>query len=321
MSLTLSPTDLNFRTHLLGVFCAFAGFSCFAIGDASYKWLMQSHTFFLILFLGSVAAIAMMSLYIPFGGGLKLLKTSVPKLQIARTLVISTQFLLSIYSIRYLPLPIFYTIAFTAPCLSAIMGRVILKESVSKGNWLAIIIGLVGVFIALKPWTSFYENGFSYEPIAVLGILAASVFLSGSQILARIIGQKSQDSGFTTAYYPIFFVLILSGYMYFSTPDMPALSSLRLSEYLLVIIAALGGVGGNVLLAIGFAKAPPALAAPFHYSQIIWAMIFGVFVFGDKLDPAMLIGVGLVITSGIYLVTHRFHSKRQIEDEPTITQL
>lgn len=321
MSEAKAPSTLQTHVQLLGMFCAFAGFSSFAIGDAAYKWLMQSHDFFLILFLGSVFAVTLMSLYIPFGGGLKLLKTSVPKLQLARTIVISAQFLLSIYSIRYLPLPIFYTLAFTAPCISAIMGRVILKEAVSRNNWIAILVGLAGVFIALKPWTSLSENGFAYAPLAVCAILLASVFLSSSQILARMIGQRSQDSGFTTAIYPISFVLVLSGIFYTFLPDMQPISSLKFNEFGLIFIAACGGVGGNILLAIGFAKAPPALAAPFHYSQIIWATIFSVLIFGDEIDPAMSIGVALVISSGIYLVTHKFHSDKQIEDEPSITQL
>lgn len=309
------------HTHLIGLLFAFIGFSSFAIGDAAYKWLMQDHAFFLILFSGSIIACTLMTLYIPFGGGLKLVKTSVPRLQIMRTLVISAQFILAIYSIRALPLPLFYTLAFMAPAMSAVLAMIFLKETVSIRNWIAIFVGLCGVCIALKPWTAFLGSDFSYDILAICGVLTSAAFLSGSQILARLIGQKGDDSGFTTAYYPITFMLCLSGAFYFLGEDIQPFRSLENFDLAIIALAALGGIGGNVFLALGFSKAPPALAAPFHYTQIVWAIAFGYLIFGDTVDVPMLIGAALVVASGVYLVTHKIHSNRQIDDEPSITQI
>jgi drug/metabolite transporter (DMT)-like permease len=314
------PTSQN-HTHLFGVFFAFLGFSSFAIGDTGYKWLMQGHPFFTILFVGSIIAVSSMLAYVPIGGGIKLLKTSVPKLQISRALVITAQFLLSIYSIRYLPLPLFYTLAFTAPFMSAVLGMIFLKERVSKNNWVAIIVGLCGVCVALKPWTSLMGHSFDYNIVAICGIICASVFLATSQILARLIGQKSNDSGFTTAFYPIFCVLIISGFLVISGGNIDTVFALNHTEYLIVGFAAFCGISGNVFLAIGFAKAPPALAAPFHYTQIIWAIIFGTLIFNDPIDAPMIMGAILVISSGVYLITHKIHSAKQVADEPAITQI
>ena len=321
MSHTSDQNLAHNKTQLLGLLYAFLGFSCFALGDTGYKWLMQDYSFFMMLFWASITAVTLMSLYIPFGGGVSILKTAVPKLQFARTLVISAQFLLSIYSIQYLPLPLFYTIAFMAPSISAILGLVFLKEPVSKANWIAIAVGLSGVCVALKPWSSFFGDGFDYNIWAIFGIMSSAAFLSVSQILARMIGKKSQDSGFTTAFYPIFLVMIISGVLHFTSADPVSIGVLKTHELILVCLIALGGIGGNVLLAIGFAKAPPALAAPFHYTQIIWAFSFGYFLFGDTIDKPMILGAFLVIGSGIYLVTHKVHAAKQVEDEPTITQI
>tara|TARA_R110002095_G_scaffold172771_3_gene150175 strand:+ start:5121 stop:6086 length:966 start_codon:yes stop_codon:yes gene_type:complete len=309
------------HTHLFGVFFAFLGFSSFAFGDTGYKWLMQSHPFFTILFIGSIIAVSSMLAYVPFGGGLSLLKTSVPKLQISRALVITIQFLLSIYSIRYLPLPLFYSLAFTAPFMSAVLSMVLLKEPVSKNNWIAIFVGLGGVCVALKPWTSLMGGAFDYNIIAICCIVSASLFLAISQILARLIGQRSNDSGFTTAFYPIFSVLIISTVTVFSGGNIDTAFALNHTEYLIVGFAAFCGISGNVFLALGFAKAPPALASPFHYSQIIWAILFGTLIFHDPVDTPMIIGALLVISSGVYLITHKIHSARQVEDAPAITQV
>lgn len=309
------------HTHLFGLLFAFLGFSFFAFGDAGYKWLMQGHPFFTIIFIGSVLGILYMLLYMPFGGGASLLKTSVPKLQAARASVICVQFLLSIYSIQYLPLPLFYTLAFTAPSISAVLGLIFLKEPVSKANWLAIAIGLAGVLVALKPWSSIMGGEFDYSILAICGILTASVFLAASQILARMIGQKSTDSGFATAFYPIFVVMIICGVIVFTGGTASTLDDLSIGEFSIMGLAAMFGVGGNVMLALGFAKAPPALAAPFHYTQIIWAILFGAILFNDHIDISMILGAILVISSGVYLVTHKIHSSRQVEDEATITQV
>tara|TARA_R110002124_G_scaffold287365_1_gene474268 strand:+ start:201119 stop:202078 length:960 start_codon:yes stop_codon:yes gene_type:complete len=315
-----SNDDKSF--HLWGLLYAFLGFSMFAFGDTGYKWLMQDYSFFMILFAGSILGVALMSAYIPFGGGLRIVKTSVPKLQSLRATLISCQFLLAIYSIQYLPLPIFYTIAFTAPAFSAILSALILKEKVSLPNWMAIIVGLSGVFIALQPWSFFTSGAFEYNILALCCNFLASLLLSSSQICARLIGQKSNDSSFATAYYPIFLVLILSGIIYFTTDSASALSALKPIDITILCGVAVSGVLGNVFLALGFAKAPPALAAPFHYIQMVWAILFGTLIFHDKIEISMLIGAGLVIASGLYLVTHKIQSiGKRIYEEPSITQL
>jgi drug/metabolite transporter (DMT)-like permease len=314
-----SNTDKSF--HLWGLLYAFLGFSMFAFGDTGYKWLMQDHSFFMILFAGSVLGAGLMSAYIPFGGGLRIIKTSVPKLQALRAALISCQFLLAIYSIQYLPLPIFYTIAFTAPAFSAILSALVLKETVSTTNWLAIIVGLCGVFIALQPWNFLLSGTFEYNLLAIGGNFLASLLLSSSQICARLIGQKSSDSSFATAYYPISLVLLISGVLYFTIDVESSISTLKPSDITILCFIAVSGVLGNLFLALGFAKAPPALAAPFHYTQMVWALLFGALIFHDTIELSMLIGAGLVIASGLYLVTHKIHSEKQINDEPAITQL
>jgi drug/metabolite transporter (DMT)-like permease len=321
MSHPTAHSNTDKSLHLWGLLYAFLGFSMFAFGDTGYKWLMQDYSFFMVLFAGSVLGVALMSVYIPFGGGLRIIKTSVPRLQAFRATLISCQFLLAIYSIQYLPLPIFYTIAFTAPAFSAILSALILKETVSVTNWLAIIVGLCGVFIALQPWDFFLNGAFEYNLLAIGCNFLASLLLSSSQICARIIGQKSNDSSFATAYYPIFLVFLLSGLIYFTSDVTDPVSALKPLDIAILCGVALTGVLGNVFLALGFAKAPPALAAPFHYTQMVWALLFGALIFHDKIELPMLIGAGLVIASGLYLLSHKIHSEKQIYDEPTITQL
>jgi drug/metabolite transporter (DMT)-like permease len=314
-----SNTDKSF--HLWGLLYAFLGFSMFAFGDTGYKWLMQDNSFFMILFAAGLLAVGLMSAYLPFAGGLRIIKTSVPKLQALRATLISCQFLLAIYSIQYLPLPIFYTIAFTAPAFSAILSAAILKETVSATNWLAILIGLGGVFVALQPWTFLLNGTFEYNILALGCNFLASLLLSSSQICARLIGQRSNDSSFATAYYPIFLGLLISGTIYFMSSSESSFSALQPFDIAILCGVAISGVLGNVFLALGFAKAPPALAAPFHYIQMVWAILFGTLIFHDKIEPSMLVGAGLVIASGLYLVTHKIHSGKQIDDDPVITQL
>jgi drug/metabolite transporter (DMT)-like permease len=86
-----------------------------------------------------------------------------------------------------------------------------------------------------------------------------------------------------------------------TTPDS------ALTWVLLVLIGAFGAIG-HWLLILAHAKAPAAVLSPFIYSQIVWMLALGYFVFGQWPDSWTLIGAGVVIASGLYLLS-REHAK------------
>jgi drug/metabolite transporter (DMT)-like permease len=68
-------------------------------------------------------------------------------------------------------------------------------------------------------------------------------------------------------------------------------------------MVAMGGIGavGHLILIRALVIAPASLIAPFTYSQIIWALIAGYFVFGDLPDVWMLLGCTVIVASGLFV--------------------
>lgn len=72
---------------------------------------------------------------------------------------------------------------------------------------------------------------------------------------------------------------------------------------MLVLAGLIGGVG-QLLLTEALQSAPVGIIAPFDYTQLIWATMFGLVVWGELPHPLTLVGAVIVAASGVYIL-HR----------------
>jgi drug/metabolite transporter (DMT)-like permease len=70
--------------------------------------------------------------------------------------------------------------------------------------------------------------------------------------------------------------------------------------FFMVCLGFTTGVGHYLLIEV-FQRIEPATAAPFTYTQLVWAMLFGWAIFGDVPDTGTLLGSLIIVGSGIYL--------------------
>ena len=98
------------------------------------------------------------------------------------------------------------------------------------------------------------------------------------------------------------------------TPLLPFLWTTPASPVAWGLLIALGAFGavGHWLLILAHARAPAPVLSPFIYSQIVWMLALGYVLFGDWPDAWTLVGAGVVITSGLYLL----HRERTSHAEP-----
>ena len=73
---------------------------------------------------------------------------------------------------------------------------------------------------------------------------------------------------------------------------------------MLIILGMLGGIG-HLILIKAYEHGPASRLAPFGYSQLIWVMALGYFAFGDFPDHWSMIGIVILVASGIYTATHQ----------------
>jgi len=198
------------------------------------------------------------------------------------------------YAFSILPLAQVYAILFAAPLLITILAIPVLGEKVRLRRWMAVLVGLAGVLVVLRPGTTELTLGH-------LAALAAAVGGSLASIVVRKIGNEERPV--VMLLYPMMvnFVLMAAALPFVYVP-MPI-------EHLglLAIIATFAWVASRLVIA-AYQAGEAAIIAPMQYSQIIWASIFGYFFFDEVIDQPTAIGAAIIIASGMYIVLRESRS-------------
>lgn len=198
------------------------------------------------------------------------------------------------YAFSVLPLAQTYAILFAAPLLITILAIPVLGEKVRLRRWMAVLVGLVGVLVVLRP-------GQTDLTLGHLAALAAAIGGSLASIVVRKIG--SEERPVVMLLYPMLvnFVLMACALPFVYIP-MPI-------EHLgmLAVIAVFAWIASRLVIA-AYQSGEAAIIAPMQYSQIIWASLFGYFFFDEVIDQATAIGAGIIIASGMYIVLRESRS-------------
>ena len=144
------------------------------------------------------------------------------------------------------------------------------------------------MLIVLRPGTTELGLGHLAALTAAFGVALASV-------IVRKIGRE--ERAVVILLYPILAnFIIMAIALPFVYQPMP------ITDLGLVAIISLFSFGAGLLLIFAYKNAEAAIVAPMQYSQIIWAAIFGYWIFGERIDLATVLGAAIVILSGLYIV-------------------
>jgi drug/metabolite transporter (DMT)-like permease len=128
--------------------------------------------------------------------------------------------------------------------------------------------------------------------LSVIGAVCYALYGISTRVLA------AHDPSATTMFYSgIAGVVVLS-------PALPAIWTTPPSLGVWAVMLLMGAFGavGHWLLILAHARAPAGVLAPFIYTQIVWMLALGYFVFGDWPDRWTILGAGVVVASGLYLL-------------------
>ncbi len=277
-----------------GALFALFAFAVFSTHDVIIKVLGASYSpiqivFFSVLFSFPLAA---MSLLRDSTEGTLLPRH--PYWMIARTIAAVITGFSAFYAFSVLPLTQVYAIIFASPLLITILAIPILGEQVRLRRWLAVLVGLCGVLIVLRPGQSELQLGH-------IAALTAAICGAFSSIVVRKIGREERTV--VIMLYPMMANFVVMGALLGTVYEpMPV-------EHLggIAVIALFAWVGGRFLIA-AYNAGEAVIVAPMQYSQIIWATIFGVLFFGEYPDTATVLGTAVIIASGLYIVLRESRS-------------
>jgi S-adenosylmethionine uptake transporter len=291
------------QSNLRGAMLSLAAFALYATHDVVVKFLGVNYSAFQIIFFSGLMGfplITIMLLTDRSDGNL------IPKhgwWTLLRTVVSVLTGIGAFYAFSKLPLAQCYAIFFAMPILITLMAIPILGEKIGARRGAAIVVGLVGVLIVLRPGQIDLQLGH-------IAALAAAICGATSSVIVRKIGHDERSA--VLMLYPMVASVFTMGLaMPFVYVPMP-LAHLGL----LAVMAALG-LGGAALVIAAYRAAPAIIVAPMQYSQIIWAAVFGHFVFGEEIDSYTGAGTAVIIASGIYIVL-REGTPRVSENRPVL---
>jgi drug/metabolite transporter (DMT)-like permease len=257
----------------------------FASHDVLSKYLSGFYPVMLVIWVRYlVHTLCMMGIFLP-QSGLRILRTRRPLQQVLRALCLLGTSMLFISGLQYIPLAEATAVNFLAPLLVTAMSVPLLKERVSTGQWIAVLLGFSGVLVIVHP------GGELFTPAILLPFGSALCF-SFYQLLTRKVAEV--DSPTTSNFFAgIFNTLVMSVIVpfYWEWPT--------LWHGLMMLALGACGMTAHLFLTQAFRHAPPALLAPFGYCQIIFAGLFGYLIFNHTPGMTTLIGIAIICASGI----------------------
>lgn len=288
-----------------GMGVGFAGFTAFTVADAQAKQLtLEGIPAFQVSFIASLVALSVLCLFPQKFGGFKSAFIN-PKWKLLwfRGLVLGLQGIAAVAAFSMLPFVKVYTLIFIAPFMAILFGIFLLGDKVGWRRWLCVAFGFSGVLIALRPGIIELELG-------ALIALACGMLAALAWTLMRFIGQG--QSFMVYAAYPLICNAIISSY--------PALSGFVMTDqwsiWVLYVGCGLSAMAGIILLSHAFTLAPADCVSPFHYTQLIFGVLWGYLFFEELPDQWTVLGGFIILCSGLYIV----YRERKKGVEPPVAE-
>ena len=289
MSLHAGQADANdVSARVMGITLMCGAWLVFSGIDASAKSLTGSLAVAQIVLLryggGFIYSLAL----IAFKRDVSALKSSTPKTQALRAVLLTGATTVNFVALRYLQLDQTAAIMFSIPLIVCALSVPMLGEQVGWRRWVAVLIGLFGVLIIIRP-------GFASFHWAMLLVLVQATLAAFYMILTRKVAAYDRDE--TSLFYNglIGTALILP----FGLVEWQALDQTTILPA--IIIGFCGGLGHHLIIA-AHRLAPAPVIAPFGYTHIIWMTLLGFILFDQLPDMYTLLGAGIVVSCGLFLL-------------------
>jgi drug/metabolite transporter (DMT)-like permease len=263
--------------------------------DAVVKWSAGSIPVAQIAFIRFAVTLAIVLVIIlrsPNGFGV--LRTRRPIEHLVRGFCSAIELLAFYLAISKIPLPTAMSIVSAAPIFGTLLGVIVLRERLKLDGWVAVMAGFIGVLLVVQP-----EEGVgSIE--GTIAVLTSVVLWSTAQLLARRLS-TTESNDTILFYYALVGTLLTAAALPFVWVHPTWLEWAAL--------AAVGVLGclGQYLLVLAFRFAPLSLIAPFEYSALIWASLYGWIFWGDVLGVLALTGVAIIVAACLYISRNIAH--------------
>lgn len=271
-----------------GALLALLAFAVFSSHDVIVKILGVSYSPVQIVFFSVLFGFPWVTLMLIRDASSGNLRPRHPWWTALRTVATTLTGVSAYYAFSALPLAQVYAILFATPLIITVLSIPILGEQVRLRRWMAVLIGLCGVLVVLRPGAEPLTLGHTAALMAAIGSALAS-------IIVRKIG-KDERSVVLLIFPMMTNFVVMGAALPFVYQPMPIEHLVGIALMSIMLLMA------STLVIAAYKAGEAVVVAPMQYSQIIWASLFGVLMFNEKMDTGTLIGAVIIIGSGLYIV-------------------
>ena len=293
--------------RVIAILCIFGGVGLASAQDAIVKSLSSDYPAYETLMFRCIGSLPVLAFFMYREGRGWSIATSFWRLVMLRGIILGVAYLAFVLSIAAMPIAQAVSIYFTMPFFVAGLAGPILGERVRPHRWLAIIAGFIGVLIILRPGAGVFE------PAALLALLAAMGYAVG-QMIGRPISQHVPPIIIAiwqnTIYMSLGVVLALLFNLFdfgeFHHPSLVFLSRPLVmpgfGHALLLLGQGVIAAFAMLLFVNAYKYAEANFVAPFEYSAMVWAVLYGFVLFNDFPNIYTWVGSAIVVAAGIFMV-------------------
>ena len=286
-----------FTRNQLGVLYGIASVACFAMMDASVKWLDMfpvGQVLFSRFFFGLIPILML----VPRGEFKTFYKTSRPKLHAFRAITGTLAIIALFIALREIPLADVVSLTFGGPIFVTLGSIFFLSEKVGIKRWLAVLIGFFGMLLIVKP---------AYEELNIYYIFPIIFCIFFACVALSIRSLSSTEPNYRIALYFSLLSMIVG---LFTLPFgwvMP-----NKFEFFLLIFTGLVGSVANILLTVSLRFAEASLVTPTKYLNLVFAILLGYFIWSEIPKLLTLVGAGLIIVSSVIIFMRESELKKKV---------
>lgn len=279
-----SSLSANSTAALFGL----AAYALFSSHDVFVKHLGAIYSPFQIVFFSALLSFPFITVFLISDHKPGTLRPLHPWWIALRSISGATSALCAFYAFSRLPLSQVYAFIFAAPLIITLLAVPILGETVRMRRGLAVLLGLIGVLIVLRPGATTMSSGH-------IAALMAAFFGALNSIIVRKIG--NDERRVVMVLYPMMANLIIAAIV------MPFVYvDVRLPDLGLFAVVSVLVLLAMTLLVVAYTYGDAQTVAPMQYSQIIWGVLFGVILFDEYPDWQTYAGTAVIVISGIYIL-------------------
>lgn len=211
-------------------------------------------------------------------------------------------FLISAFAV--MPIATAIAIFFVEPLLLTVMSALFLGERVGWRRYLAVVVGLLGAVVVIRPgWSTFGAS-------ALLPLGAAFAF-AANMVVIRIASATRSGLGIQLGISVYAAALMAAAFAVAAMLGVVPWAGLRAPAFVWPVYGVMGVIAGVTffMMAEAFGRAPASVLAPTQYFEIVGATALGYLVFGDFPEALTWLGTAIILASGLFV----FHRERRAQ--------